>query len=163
MESELFGRKRARLRALGADRSAVSSWPIIRRSFSTKSATSARRAGQAAARAGGTADRAARQPEVHAVNVRIIAATHRDLEQRIADDAFRQDLYYSLNVFPIQLPPLRERAEDIPLLVWRFVDEFSRAFGKRIDSISRDEHGCAAAVTRGPGISASCAMSSSEP
>ena len=71
------------------------------------------------------------------LNVRIIAATHRDLEQRIADDAFRQDLYYRLNVFPIQLPPLRERADDIPHLVWRFVDEFSKSFGKRIDTISR--------------------------
>ena len=71
------------------------------------------------------------------LNVRIIAATHRDLEQRIADDAFRQDLYYRLNVFPIQLPPLRERADDIPRLVWRFVDEFSKSFGKRIDTISR--------------------------
>jgi transcriptional regulator with GAF, ATPase, and Fis domain len=76
-------------------------------------------------------------PRTLPVNVRIIAATHRDLEQRIADDAFRQDLYYRLNVFPIQLPPLRERAEDIPQLVWRFVDEFSKSFGKRIDAISR--------------------------
>ncbi len=71
------------------------------------------------------------------LNVRIIAATHRDLEQRMAGDAFRQDLYYRLNVFPIQLPPLRERADDIPRLVWRFVDEFSKSFGKRIDTISR--------------------------
>ena len=71
------------------------------------------------------------------LNVRIIAATHRDLEQRIAGDAFRQDLYYRLNVFPIQLPPLRERADDIPRLVWRFVDEFSKSFGKRIETISR--------------------------
>ena len=71
------------------------------------------------------------------LNVRIIAATHRDLEQRIAGDAFRQDLYYRLNVFPIQLPPLRERADDIPRLVWWFVDEFSKSFGKRIETISR--------------------------
>jgi len=77
-------------------------------------------------------------PKAVNVNVRIIAATHRNLEQRIADDAFRQDLYYRLNVFPIQVPPLRERTEDIPLLVWRFVDEFSKSFGKRIDSISRE-------------------------
>jgi transcriptional regulator with GAF, ATPase, and Fis domain len=77
-------------------------------------------------------------PRGVSVNVRIVAATHRDLEQRIATDAFRQDLYYRLNVFPIQVPPLRERTEDIPLLVWRFVDEFSKSFGKRIDAISRD-------------------------
>jgi transcriptional regulator with GAF, ATPase, and Fis domain len=76
-------------------------------------------------------------PRPVSVNVRIIAATHRDLEQRIAGDAFRHDLYYRLNVFPIQLPPLRERAEDIPQLTWRFVDEFSKSFGKRIDTISR--------------------------
>jgi transcriptional regulator with GAF, ATPase, and Fis domain len=72
------------------------------------------------------------------VNVRIIAATHRNLEKRIADDAFREDLFYRLNVFPIQVPALRERVEDIPLLVWRFVDEFSKAFGKRIDAIPRE-------------------------
>src|SRR5262245_33195864 len=72
------------------------------------------------------------------VNIRVIAATHRDLEKRIADDEFREDLFYRLNVFPIQVPPLRERPEDIPLLVWRFVDEFSRAFGKRIHTISTD-------------------------
>jgi formate hydrogenlyase transcriptional activator len=76
-------------------------------------------------------------PKPVSVDVRIIAATHRNLEQRIADDAFRQDLYYRLNVFPIQVPPLRLRTEDIPLLVWRFVDEFSKSFGKRIDAISR--------------------------
>jgi formate hydrogenlyase transcriptional activator len=77
-------------------------------------------------------------PRAVSVNVRIIAATHRNLEQRIADDAFRQDLYYRLNVFPIEVPPLRERTEDIPLLVWRFVDEFSKSFGKRVDAISRE-------------------------
>ena len=72
------------------------------------------------------------------VDTRIIAATHRNLEQRIGEGAFREDLYYRLNVFPIHVPPLRERVEDIPLLVWRFVEEFSKAFGKRIDSIDKD-------------------------
>ena len=72
------------------------------------------------------------------VDVRIIAATHRNLAQRIAEGSFRDDLFYRLNVFPIEVPPLRERVEDIPLLVWRFVEEFSTMFGKRIDAISKD-------------------------
>ncbi len=73
------------------------------------------------------------------VDVRIIAATHRNLEKRIAEGSFREDLFYRLNVFPIQVPPLKDRIEDIPLLVWRFVDEFSKAFGKRIEGISRED------------------------
>jgi transcriptional regulator with GAF, ATPase, and Fis domain len=77
-------------------------------------------------------------PRAIHVDARIIAATHRNLEQRLADGHFREDLFYRLNVFPIQVPPLRERVEDIPLLVWRFVEEFSTAFGKRIDAIPRE-------------------------
>jgi transcriptional regulator with GAF, ATPase, and Fis domain len=71
------------------------------------------------------------------VDTRIIAATHRS---RAADRGglVPGGLFYRLTVFPIQVPPLRERVEDIPLLVWRFVEEFSKAFGKRIDAISRD-------------------------
>jgi formate hydrogenlyase transcriptional activator len=77
-------------------------------------------------------------PKPIQVDTRIIAATHRDLEQRMAEGTFREDLFYRMNVFPIRVPPLRDRIEDIPLLVWRFVTEFSQAFGKRIDVISRE-------------------------
>src|SRR6478672_1854404 len=76
-------------------------------------------------------------PRAIRVDTRIVAATHRNLERRVAEGLFREDLYYRLNVFPISVPPLRERAEDIPLLVWRFVEEFSKAFGRRIDSIDK--------------------------
>lgn len=77
-------------------------------------------------------------PKTIPVDVRIIAATHRDLEQRIVEEKFREDLFYRLSVFPIQVPALRDRSADIPLLVWRFVDEFSRSFGKPIDAIPRE-------------------------
>jgi DNA-binding NtrC family response regulator len=66
------------------------------------------------------------------VDVRVISATHRDLEQLISEGKFREDLYYRLNVFPIQLPPLRERLEDIPRLVEHFVSKFDRTTGKQV-------------------------------
>src|SRR5438105_10431645 len=69
------------------------------------------------------------------VNVRLVAATNRDLTQMVADDQFRNDLYYRLNVFPVVLPPLRERNDDIPRLVRHFTQKFARRMGRRIETI----------------------------
>src|SRR5215472_10042764 len=70
------------------------------------------------------------------VDVRLVAATNRDLERMVAHREFRSDLYYRLNVFPIRIPPLRERPEDIPLLVRYFTQKYSRRMEKEIESIS---------------------------
>ena len=71
------------------------------------------------------------------VNVRLIAATHRDLRAMIRDEKFREDLFYRFNVFPIEIPPLRERREDIPLLVNYFVSKVSGRMGRQIKSIPK--------------------------
>ena len=70
------------------------------------------------------------------VDVRVVAATHRNLKQMVEDGAFRSDLYYRLHVFPVSVPPLRERREDISLLVRHFVGEYARRINRRIETIA---------------------------
>jgi transcriptional regulator with GAF, ATPase, and Fis domain len=77
-------------------------------------------------------------PKSIAVDVRVIAATHRNLERRIGEGAFREDLFYRLNVFPVDVPPLRQRTEDIPGLVWHFVEQYAKSFGKEIAEIPEE-------------------------
>ncbi len=77
-------------------------------------------------------------PKTLTADVRVIAATNQDLEKEIAEGNFREDLYFRLNVYSIKIPPLRERLEDIPPLVWAFVREFGDRMGKKIDQIPRN-------------------------
>ncbi|MBI4271708.1 MAG: sigma-54-dependent Fis family transcriptional regulator [Candidatus Rokubacteria bacterium] len=84
------------------------------------------------------------------IDVRVIAATNVDLKQAVARGAFREDLYYRLNVVPIEVPPLRERIEDLPLLVEHFVRHYGQQFGKRVQGLSPEALG-ALAEYRWPG------------
>ena len=94
-------------------------------------------------------------PQAIKVDTRIIAATHQDLQQRMADGAFREDLFYRLNVFPIRVPPLRERVEDIPGLVWQFVERIHENLRQahRFDQPARASRRCSSIP--GPATSAS--------
>ena len=74
----------------------------------------------------------------HRVNVRVVAATNQDLPRLVAEKKFRMDLYYRLNVFPIAVPPLRHRLEDIPMLVAHFVQKYAQRMAKRIETITSD-------------------------
>jgi len=77
-------------------------------------------------------------PRTIKTDVRIIAASNRNLEEEIKNGRFREDLFYRLNVFPITMPPLRQRKEDIPLLVKHFVAKFNKKIGKKIDTVSKE-------------------------
>ncbi|GFE60643.1 sigma-54-dependent Fis family transcriptional regulator [Geobacter sp. AOG2] len=77
-------------------------------------------------------------PRTTKVDVRIIAASNRNLEEEIKKGKFREDLFYRLNVFPITIPPLRQRTEDIPLLVNHFIGKFNKKMGKRIEAVSKE-------------------------
>src|SRR6185312_4922899 len=74
-------------------------------------------------------------PALQSKLLRVIAATNRDLRQMVADGKFQEDLFYRLNVIPIEIPPLRERREDIPALVDHFVDKHAQRTGRRFDRI----------------------------
>jgi len=77
-------------------------------------------------------------PRTIKVNVRVIASTSRDLKAEMRAGRFREDLYYRLNVFPVSLPPLRMRVEDIPVLAWHFINRYARKIGKQFESVSNE-------------------------
>ena len=95
------------------------------------------------------------------VDVRLVAATHRDLASMVADGRFREDLYYRLNVFPVMLPPLRDRRDDIPRLIRHFTQQFARRMGRRLKP-SHPPSWMLWCNTAGRAMYVSCRMLSSE-
>jgi PAS domain S-box-containing protein len=83
--------------------------------------------------------------DTHKVDVRIVAATNRNLMQAVKQGTFREDLYYRIRVFPIELPPLRDRMEDLPILINHFIEKFNRGMGKEVRQVTSD---CLAALER---------------
>ena len=98
-----------------------------------------------------------------AANIRVIAATNRDLPKLVGEGKFREDLFYRLNVIPIELPALRERADDVPLIAEHFLAKYTREMGKPIDGFAPEALARAARRIRGPATCASSRTSSSGP
>ena len=97
------------------------------------------------------------------VDVRVLAATNRNLEQAVNEGKFREDLYYRLNVFPIRLPPLRERRGDIGILAASFAQKFAKNMGRSIEQLSLESIGADWKLIAGRATCASCKTSSSAP
>ena len=136
LESELFGHEKGAFTGRSARKSDASNWPTRARCFLDEIGELPQELQPKLLRV--LQDREfERLGGVHTlrVDVRIISATNRDLLQDVLDKNFREDLYYRLNVFPIQLPPLRERREDIAMLVQHFVEKHASRMGKHIDGI----------------------------
>jgi len=106
------------------------------RSSSTKSATSPSRPKQAPPGYPGTEFKAVGDTRTKSANFRLIIATNKDLKAMVAEGTFREDLFYRINIFPIQVPPLRERRDDIPALAFHFLSIFSKDVGKKVTEFS---------------------------